>query len=241
MRRLIAVTIVTFPVACQAVTGSFSVGTEAQDSGANEGGGTGDSGSGGVDATTDHSIEGSTDGASDDSAQDAAHDVTASDALQDAPIEAPTCTCVDDLSNVGLGDFYIAFTITLSVTTPVAIASQRSSCQTTLPYWSVHTGSGNGLVYMEVGAGNNVYEEPTNTQSIADGQPHRIVIARTKGGTTFMFTVDGTLENTVSASAEALGGTLPGLAIGVDNACTGNGSVAGQPTNVCLSIGCPIH
>jgi len=175
------------------------------------------------------------------SALDAAQDTSAPDALHDAPIEAPTCTCVDDLSNVGLGDFYIAFTITLNVTTPVAIANQRPTCETTLPYWSVHTGSANGLVYMEIGAGNNVYEEATNTQSIVDGQSHRIVIARTSGGTTVTFTVDGTTENTATVNVEALTGTLAGLEIGVDNACTGNGSIAGQPSNFCLSIGCPIQ
>jgi hypothetical protein len=253
MRRLLAVPIVAFPLACQAVTGSFSVGAGGRDSGvgSNDAGGTDDSATGGADAANDHNVEASADATADGAtgsdtgtseggnSNDAAEDTSASDAPQDAPAEASACTCVTDMSNIGLADFYIAFTVTLNVTTPVAIANQRSTCTTVDPYWSVHTGSGNGLVYMEIGAGNNVYEEPTNTQSIADGQSHRIVIARTNGGMTFTFTIDGTSENTVNASAEALTGTLAGLEIGVDDACTGNGSVAGQPTNVCITVGCP--
>ena len=54
MRRLIAVAIVVFPLACQAVTGDFSVGAGGRDSGAgsNDGEGVGDSATGVTDAAT---------------------------------------------------------------------------------------------------------------------------------------------------------------------------------------------
>lgn len=52
LRRVLALTFVLLPAACQAVTGSFSVGPERQDSGgvASDGGGTGDATMGSADA-----------------------------------------------------------------------------------------------------------------------------------------------------------------------------------------------
>jgi hypothetical protein len=120
MRRLIALPLVTLVVACQLVTGAFSIGGGAMDSGTggSEGGGAGDSATGDVDATAD--VRDATADATSEVA-DATADVgdaggydalaEAGDAGSDADggetvyndITSPSFWTVFDLASVGVG------------------------------------------------------------------------------------------------------------------------------------------
>jgi hypothetical protein len=154
------------------------------------------------------------------------------------PDAAPSCPCVSDLSGIGLGDFTIAFTIQTNSTTPMAILNQRGSCGSQ-PYWDVHTGTNGvfsaseGVVYIEVGDGSNIFDDVSTQKVVNDGQPHHVTIERTDGGTYFTLTVDGVGTAQGIAPLDPLTGTLPTLSTGTD-VCTSNGPIAGELTDVCI-------
>ena len=226
----------------------------SSDAAASETGASGDSATGGGDttadvadalsdvqeATADVGDAGMADG---DGMPDVSQEVSTSDAPEDTKTEGPTCTCVDDLSNIGLADFYVAFTITTNATVPMAILNQRSTCDATHPFWDVQTGTNlgiNGVVFIQVGDGSNIFDDQSTQQTVTDNQPHRVVIARTNSGNTFTLTVDGQGTPQVGAATEPLTGTLPSLQTGTD-VCTTYEPIAGQLTNVCITVGCPIQ
>ncbi len=151
----------------------------------------------------------------------------------------PSCPCVSDLSGIGLGDFTIGFTIQTNSTTPMAILSQRASCDQSHPYWTVFTGTNGafspneGVVYINVGDGSSVFDDVSTQRTVNDGQSHRITIARTQGGTYFTLTVDGIGTAQGIAPIDPLTGTLPALSTGTD-VCASNGPFAGELTDVCI-------
>jgi hypothetical protein len=176
---------------------------------------------------------------------EAAADGGAESGAHDATADAPVCSCVTSLSNIGLQDFYIAFTLTTTSTMPMSILNQRSACVTTLPFWDVYTGtngafsSSEGVVYINVGDGSASFDDVSTQKLVNDGQPHRIVIARL-GGTSFKLTVDGTGGVQSGGPSNPLNATLPPLMMGTD-VCSAYAPLSGQIVDVCISVGCPLQ
>jgi hypothetical protein len=170
--------------------------------------------------------------------QEAGADAPVDAASADAA-DAHSCPCGSDLSNVGLGDFSIAFSLTTASTSPMALLNQRATCDQAHSYWDVHTGTNGaysaseGVIYIEVGDGTNVFDDVSTQRTVNDGQPHRIVIERTTGGTYFTLSVDGVGAPQGVAPTDPLTGTLPVLQTGTD-VCMANGPVAGTISEVCI-------
>jgi hypothetical protein len=165
-------------------------------------------------------------------AVDAAPDAVTADVTptSDVAEAGSTCGCSNDLSNVGVGDFRIAFTIatTASPVAPgfMALVNQRSLCNPTHSGWDVWL-SPAGTIWVEVYDGTNVFDNVQSAVVINDGLEHRIVIQRSQKGTLFQITIDGATLGYPGAPVEALSGSLALLSVGTDPTCASN---AGQPS-----------
>jgi hypothetical protein len=152
------------------------------------------------------------------------------------------CECVSDLSNIGLGDFAIAFTITTTSTVPMAILNQET-CTGYPSEWTVNTGTNGaynpneGVVYLQVHQqGINVFDDLSTQYLVNDGVPHRVVLSRSDNGTQFSLTVDGKGTPYDNIKALSLGQLAP-LATGSD-VCDTTAPLSGSLMNVCIAIGC---
>ncbi len=174
-------------------------------------------------------------------------DAPADVATPDVAPDAPACTCVDDLSGVGLGDFAIGFTITTTMhPTPPgygALLNQHATCDSQHAGWDVwlNGGGDDGTVELQVYDGSAVFDSDNTPQSVNDGSPHRVVLARRNAGATMTFYVDG-VASTRGVPAEALGGTLAPLLTGTDPVCSANGAQPSEPlvgmlSGVCITAG----
>jgi len=232
MRRLIAVTIAVFPLACQAVTGTFSVGASTSDGGADSAASTSDAGS-------DHFVESASDAPA-DVAEAGAFDAPAGlDVLSDVPVDAAAeagTVCLTDLSNVGTGDFHIAFTLTTTAgSIDMALLNQRTGCDESSTWWDVNyipsTSTTGGMEVATDDGTHYVVVEQATGALLDDGKPHRIVVARAGGQ--LGFTVDGTQAGGPLADPYAFG-AMPPLKIGTDD-CPGFEGTIGTITDVCLT------
>jgi hypothetical protein len=161
-----------------------------------------------------------------------------SDTNGDATGDGDSGECTQDLSNIGLGDFRIAFTIQTSASTGSAVVNQRGNCAAGI-YWDVRMQPGGALT---LETDNNTlrpagYTNLPGTIPVNDGASHDVVITRTGG--VLAIRVDGTLDPTDAGatSTATFDTTLGGvLRIGTD-VCDGvDGTVAlvGTVTNVCV-------
>jgi hypothetical protein len=186
MGHRLALPFIAFTVACQVVTGDFSVGAGANDSGASsaDGGGT----------------------------------------------EAGPA-CLSTLSNVGTADFQIAFTLTTTATGLVALVNQRAGCDMTSTWWDVNMQNGAIGAATNIDPGGNV---PVGLSApVNDGQPHKIVVARTSGQ--LWYSIDSMPRSSGAPDPYAFG-AFPPLAIGTD-ACPGYTALDGQGTisDLCIT------
>jgi hypothetical protein len=217
--------VVTLSVACQAVTGSFSVGVS---DGA-------DSAASGGDAASDQ-VESASD-AMTDVVEAATLDATGVDAPSDVVVDAATEAeagpiCLTDLSNVGTGDFHVSFTITTSTSNTVLdLLSQGAVCQGSSSAWDVAVGP-NGSVEGSTFDGTSTVSLHTTT-AVNDGAPHHVVYARTSG--ILWASTDGVADNSGVQDDSDLT-SMPPLQIGSGDPCastslSGNGTL----TDVCLT------
>jgi hypothetical protein len=153
----------------------------------------------------------------------------------DGATDADAASCTQDLSNVGKGDFRIAFRIQTTATAQSAVLSQRGSCSAGI-YWSIRMGNG----HLGVETDNNTerpggYYVLTGIKAVNDGTPHDVVVTRTSG--MLAIRVDGVLDPTdAPATSTSTLGSLSTVRIGTD-VCVGvDGTVAltGTVTNVCV-------
>jgi laminin G domain protein len=168
------------------------------------------------------------------------------DGSSDAAQDAPACTCVDDLSNVGNGDFAIAFTIATTMQ-PVqpgygALLNQRATCDATKPGWDVWLNH-DGTVTVQVYDGSNIFDNVSTTAIVNDGTQHRVIIDRRASGTKFDISIDGTVEHFSNASVEWLTGVLANLDTGIEPVCSGNMAEPSEPltgliNKVCIAVAC---
>ena len=152
----------------------------------------------------------------------------------------PSCTCTGDLSNVGLGDFEIAFTVATTAW-PVApgymaILNQRSECDPNKAGWDVGMNA-NGTLSIQVFDGSNVYDNEQSASAINDGQEHRVRLSRV-GGATIRISIDGALQTFAGLPVETLAGTLATLQTGVDPTCASSGSRPAEPLAGVLTMVC---
>jgi hypothetical protein len=129
----------------------------------------------------------------------------------DGPSWAGCKDGVKDLTNVGKGDFSIAFRLATKQTGWVALLNQRGACSGGM-FWDIRQAA-SGQIFVEVeNEGESPYGSLTSIRSINDGYPHGVVVARTMGKLTIH--VDGSLVAT-NASAASLGILWP-LDVGGD-------------------------
>ena len=151
-----------------------------------------------------------------------------------ATCDAPTC--VTDLSNVGTGDFHIAFTLTINsaASQTIDLLNQRSGCDMASTFWDVTLSPSGGI-----GAATNSttdaggYAETGVAGNVNDGLPHRIVVERVSG--MLSDSIDG-MQKSAPVADEYSFAVLPSLVIGADQ-CPNIGSLTshGSISEVCLS------
>ncbi len=124
--------------------------------------------------------------------------------------------CVSDLSNLGSGDFQIAFTIQTTQIGQFAIANQRASCSTGTA-WDLRVNQ--GFLLFEVGdpVDGGLSTELTGCAKLNDGHQHHVLVQRA-GGTLADY-VDGIADAHSVASSTSFG-ALPPLTIRND-VCVG--------------------
>jgi hypothetical protein len=176
------------------------------------------------------------------SAPDAGH---ASDAVTIAPDASPPdaggpvpdagtpAVCVNTLSNVGTGDFRIAFSLTTTASgVTIGLLSQRTGCTMSTPFWDV-TLSATGAIVASTDDGDaNHYAFAVSGTAVNDGQTHRIVVTRAHGA--LWISSDGAVISAMSPDPYAIGALPPWT--GPDQ-CSGTQPLVGYGvlTNVCLS------
>lgn len=184
------------------------------------------------------------------STSDAAPDSAPPSALPDGAAEAAlgadggSAACLQDLSNVGTGDFRVDFTITMQVLPAagwpgtVALVGQRTSpsgsmnCDPTAPHWEVILSSGGGV---ETGLGDGTHAAGVEAgNGVADGMPHRVSVVRRAG--LLWYERDGVVGSAKVPAAYPLA-DLPPLSVG-SNPCT-NVPIAGLGTISDLCITTP--
>jgi hypothetical protein len=141
---------------------------------------------------------------------------------------ACTCDPVNDLSNVGTGDFTIAFDFQTSVGF-AEFLSQRASCDDSPPWFEV-TGSfydGRGII-LEISS--PYLAIVTNSPGYNDGKPHHLAIHRTSG--TLTITVDGNVIGTNQSGQNLT--VMPPLQIGNGPCVPYSSEQPGGATNVVL-------
>jgi hypothetical protein len=148
------------------------------------------------------------------------------------PASCACTNCDGDLSNAGLGDFRIAFTVSTTATAQTPLINQRPSCANG-QMWDVRMGT-RGEIGVEVDDGAGHYTVLySSAVAVNDGLHHAVVVRRTSG--TITITVDGVLVGTGASSANL--GALTALLIGADPCVGVDGTTAfaGSLTDVCVS------
>ena len=146
--------------------------------------------------------------------------------------------CLTDLSNIGTGDFHVAFTLqTTAGSIDMALINQRTGCDETSAWWDVsYIPSTSTQGALAVGTCDGSMSSYVILEQAAavhpdDGMPHRIVVSRTGGQ--LRFTLDGALAAGPVADTYAFG-VLPPLKVGVDD-CPGFGATAGTIADLCIT------
>ncbi|HEY2730054.1 MAG TPA: hypothetical protein VGK52_08930 [Polyangia bacterium] len=214
-------------------------------------GGAGTAGTGGSGGSSAGAGSGAgSSGASPDASSDAAPtpDATARDAgaerQSDGAADAAPCVSgVQNLSNVGTGDFHVSFRVATTQTGWVALVNQRSTCYFGV-FWDIRLcGAGGscpqGAVSVETDdnpASSATYQTVHSTATVNDGKPHEVEASRVSGVVTIR--IDGAVSGTGPSAASL--GSMPALRIGTDVCGTANSpptaAFAGTTlANVCIT------
>lgn len=159
------------------------------------------------------------------------------EASQDAGPEADdgleaeaSSTCVGDLSGIGANDFHITFTLTIATTEPVSIISQRIDCDYSPSFWDIQMSAAGGIIGITGDGNPNDIVTVEAGDSINDGQPHQVVVARTGGS--LWYSSDGTVHSAYVSDAFSFGDMTP-VAYGVDG-CPVTKTI-GVVKNLCIT------
>jgi hypothetical protein len=152
-------------------------------------------------------------------------DATPGDARPDGP------ACVRDLSNVGAGDFHIAFTLTTSQSgtqsAPLPIVSQRNNCGDAV-FWGIRMYNGRVNAELDGSNAGAGYVGLLSNASVSNGRPHDIVVQRV--AKTLTIIIDGAASGSVSCSTAL--GQLPPLLEGTDQCLS---PLVGTIANLCIT------
>jgi len=142
--------------------------------------------------------------------------------------------CTGDLSNIGTGDFRIAFTLTTQTTKREALLNQRSACTVGM-FWDLRLAPSTGHIQYEIDDGPHDVQGEGNVAA-NDGLAHQIVFSRTAG--TLTLQVDSATVMTSGGVAPLVSfGSLPPLRQGTDvcDNLDGTQPLSGTITQVCVS------
>jgi hypothetical protein len=189
----------------------------------------------GADATTDVA-EAATEEAAGDVPEPASSGAeAASDTLEAASEASEAAACRGDLSNIGVADFHVSFSVTTSQNVLAALVNQRATC-TLSDFWDVRLAT-NGALDVEtddVTQGANATGLKKVGPRINDGVPHKVMLQRTSG--TLTVYVDGVAI--ASAVSRASFGQLAPIRIGSD-VCTaaidGTMPLMGTVSDLCVA------
>lgn len=163
---------------------------------------------------------------------------TPPEAGPDAPPETAPPECVTDLSNVGLADFTVAFTLTTTyipaVDSYMALLTQRTTCDDAHPGWDVWMTSAGDLGIEVFDGLSGAYDYIAHDgRTINDGNGHHVTIARIES-TTIDVSVDGDPRSYTGLSAMSLRALAP-LIVGADPQCSGVKPIVGVLADMCIS------
>lgn len=140
-------------------------------------------------------------------------------------------TCANDLSNVGLGDFSIRFTIQTTATTRQAVLFQRAICAGSSGHWDLYLGQDAlaGVPVLEVQSGGS-FAQTNATLAVNDGAPHVVEFQRLAGF--LIASVDGQSfgGQTVALPLSA----LPALQVATGHPCASTPSLQGALIGICV-------
>lgn len=168
--------------------------------------------------------------------QDASDDMPRDENLDgsDARGDGAASVCLTDLSDVGMGDFSIHFTLTTNETgLTLALLNQRLVCDQMSIFWDV-TLSATGAVVAATDDGiAGHYVSVTASNSVNDGKPHKVDVIR-MGGKLWIAS-DGAVVSPMTADPYTFT-TFSSLAIGT-SACTAATPAAAYAliADVCLT------
>ncbi len=152
--------------------------------------------------------------------------------IEDATGDAPVC--LNDLSDVGTGDFTIRFTLTTNETgMTLALLNQRLGCDQMSTFWDVTLSpTGDIVVATDDGIAADYVSVQAGT-AVNDGKAHQIAVIRRTGK--LWITADGAVVSAMTADPY-LFATLSSLANGT-SACMGVTPAAAYAViaNVCLT------
>jgi hypothetical protein len=156
-------------------------------------------------------------------------------AMEAAPPEAAEAdagpACLSTLSNVGTNDFRIAFTLTTTAKMSTALVNQRSTC-TASTEWDVFMSPGGGIEFETDDGVSADRVFVIGGGPVNDGQPHKIVAARTNGQI-WVQTDDG-IRSQLIPDPYAID-ALPPLVEGSDP-CTETVVLVGTIADLCVYI-----
>jgi hypothetical protein len=143
-------------------------------------------------------------------------------------------SCVQTLSNIGTADFHISFTLTTTaVGEPMSLVGQDTYCTEGMEWHvdllqsDIYADTDDGL-----NAGANIVSVKSG-QSVNDGIPHHIIVART-GGQLWLQIDTSPAQTSVTDTTSF--GVLPPLAIETSPACaSGRQPFVGTLTDLCVT------
>jgi hypothetical protein len=143
--------------------------------------------------------------------------------------------CITDLTDVGTGDFHIAFQLQTSATKLSTLLFQRGICLHS-EFWDIHLLS-SGKIGVELDNSGANYTVLNSSRTVNDGAAHTIVVARVS--LDLSITIDGVVDTSTLAHTDF--GYLPPLGIASGSTCEGssNGEVALKGTLTALCITTP--
>jgi hypothetical protein len=163
-------------------------------------------------------------------------DASTEDAHPDSAPRDPSpegSRCLGDLSNIGVRDFSISFSLTTSQRGTVALVNQRTACSFGM-FWDIRLT--NGSLQIETSDGTNYAIFRTTGRPVNDGASHDIIVRRT--AELVSVHIDG-----AAAGTGASGASFAQLApvSGMDPCEVGpmkDGTVAlsGTLTNLCIAV-----
>ncbi len=160
---------------------------------------------------------------------DTALDSAASDSGQDA------ARCINDLSNIGTGDFQISFSMMGTQTGRTALINQRRICYFE-EFWDIRASNGALLIETDQNSQSNWVLFTSKGPLVNDGQVHTVLVQRRAETVTAY--IDGIASGSFISRTSF--GPLTPIAIGTDpcdnTSMDSTVAFTGKVTNLCITV-----